>query len=123
MNSSNKTLWLGNIEPWMDNYYLINLLQEIGIYPTKITIKSKPSKRGCAFLEFSTYEIAKKVLNKYNGKIYKNIHIELNLVRGKDKINIIKPVKFTVYFNFFSYLIFIFSYLLEILIKLFQMMN
>jgi RNA recognition motif-containing protein len=123
MNSSNKTLWLGNIEPWMDNYYLINLLQEIGIYPTKITIKSKHSKRGCAFLEFSTYEIAKKVLNKYNGKIYKNIHIELNWVRGKDKINIIKPVKFTVYFNFFSYLIFIFSYLLEILIKLFQMMN
>ncbi len=122
MNSSNKTLWLGNIEPWMDNYYIINLLQEIGIYPTKITKKSKLTKRGCAFLEFSSYEIAKKVLNKYNGKIYKNFHLELNWVRGKDKIGIIKPVKFTVYFIFFIFNLY-FSYLLEILIKLFQIMN
>ncbi len=96
MNSSNKTLWLGNIEPWMDNYYIINLLQEIGIYPTKITKKSKLTKRGCAFLEFSSYEIAKKVLNKYNGKIYKKIIIKLNWMRNYDRLNLIKPVKFTV---------------------------
>ena len=96
MNTTNKTLWLGNIESWMDSYYIKETLKQIGIFPIKITIKAKNGKRGCAFLEFDSYETALKILNKYNGIIYKKITIKLNWVRNYDRLNLIKPVKFTV---------------------------
>jgi RNA recognition motif-containing protein len=99
MNTANKTLWLGNIESWMDSDFLKETLKELGIFPTKITLKTKVSKRGCAFLEFDSHETALNVLNKYNGIIYKKINIKLNWVKKTDRLNIIKPVKFTVKYN------------------------
>ena len=95
MNTSNKTLWLGNVESWMDHMFLKKFLEEINIFPKKISIKTKETKRGCAFLEFDTHESAKNAINNNNGKIHRNIEIKLNWVRDKNK-NIIKPVKFTV---------------------------
>ena len=56
MNTSNKTLWLGNVESWMDYMFLKKFLEEINIFPKKISIKTKETKRGCAFLEFDTHE-------------------------------------------------------------------
>ena len=97
MNTSNKTLWLGNIETWMDINFLKRFLAENNIYPRKISIKSKPTKRGCAFLKFDTHEIAQSVIDNNNGKIYRNIEIKLNWVRNKNRLNnMFKPVKFTV---------------------------
>ena len=52
MNTSNKTLWLGNVESWMNYTFLRKFLEEINIFPKKISIKTKETKRGCAFLEF-----------------------------------------------------------------------
>ena len=95
MTSSKSTLWMGNIENWMSHSYLVDLLKSANIYPNKITIKSYPNKRGCAFLEFESHESAEKAINNYNGKIHRNIEIKLNWVRDKNR-HIIKPIKFTV---------------------------
>ena len=96
MNSSNKTLWLGNIESWMDYMFLKKFLEEINIFPKKISIKTKETKRGCAFLKFDSNEIAQSVIENNNGKIHRNIEIKLNWVRNKNRLNMFKPVKFTV---------------------------
>jgi RNA recognition motif-containing protein len=109
MNSSNKTLWLGNIESWMDTMFLKKFLEEINIFPKKISLKIKETKRGCAFLEFESHESAEKAINNYNGKIHRNIEIKLNWVRDKNR-HIIKPIKFTVRII----IKIIFSYLWEI---------
>ena len=52
MTEENCTLWMGNIENWMNLSYLYKFLKSINIYPTHITLKNYPNKRGCAFLEF-----------------------------------------------------------------------
>lgn len=95
MNTSNKTLWLGNIESWMDANFLKQFLAENNIFPKKISIKAKGTKRGCAFLKFDSNEIAQSVIENNNGKIHRNIEIKLNWVRDKNR-HIIKPIKFTV---------------------------
>ena len=62
MNGSSNTLWMGNIENWMSHSYLCDLLKSANIYPKKIIIKNSSNKRGCAFLEFFSPEMAKFVL-------------------------------------------------------------
>ena len=109
MNTSNKTLWLGNVESWMNYTFLRKFLEEINIFPKKISLKIKETKRGCAFLEFENHESAEKAINNYNGKIHRNIEIKLNWVRDKNR-HIIKPIKFTVRII----IKIIFSYLWEI---------
>ena len=100
----NKTLWLGNIESWMDSYYIKETLKQLGIFPIKITIKAKNGKRGCAFLEFNTQEQAEYILNNFNGKIFNNLELKFNWVRTfEEKYSTPKITKFTVsnsYFNF-----------------------
>ena len=109
MNSSKCTLWMGNIENWMSQSYLFNLLKDANIYPNKITIKSFPSKRGCAFLEFFSPEMAKFVLTEYNNKIINGIQLKFNWVHSlEQKYNCSKIVKFTVRSNNIFY---IFNYL------------
>ena len=97
MTSSNSTLWMGNIEKWMSHSYLSNLLKSIQIYPKRLTIKNYKSKRGCAFLEFSSKEIAQKILVGYNNKEINGIKLKFNWVRSlQEKYNKNKITKFTV---------------------------
>ena len=46
MRKYNKTLWMGNIEPWMNQQFLISVLNTVGIYPKKTIIKNPANKRG-----------------------------------------------------------------------------
>ena len=96
MNTTNKTLWLGNIESWMNVHYIKETLNELGIFPIKITMKPKVSKKGCALLEFDSYETALNILKKYNGINHKNLNIKLNWVKTYNRLNEEKQVKFTV---------------------------
>ena len=113
MKSSNNTLWMGNIEKWMSHSYLSNLLKSINIYPNRITIKNYKSKRGCAFLEFSSKEIAQKILVEYNNKEINGIKLKFNWVHSlEEKNNKNKITKFTVSKN--NIFIFRNSFLLEI---------
>ena len=97
MNSSTSTLWMGNIENWMSQTYLSDLLRAANIYPNRIIIKNYPNKRGCAFLEFFSPEMAKFVLTEYNNKILNGVHLKFNWVHSlEQKYNSSKITKFTV---------------------------
>ena len=110
MNASNNTLWMGNIEKWMTQNYLNNLLKAANIYPKRITIKNYQNKRGCAFLDFSSPEMAGFVLTNYNNKIINGVQLKFNWVHSlEQKANFSKITKFTVrylyYFFFNNYIV------------------
>ncbi len=107
MNGSTNTLWMGNIENWMSQSYLFDLLKAANIYPNRITIKNYPNKRGCAFLEFYSPEMAKFVLTEYNNKIINGVQLKFNWVHSlEQKYNSSKITKFTVRLNNHNYLIY-----------------
>ena len=115
MNASNSTLWMGNIENWMSYSYLHELLKSANIHPKRITLKNYQTKRGCAFLEFYTREMAKNVLTECNNKIINDIQLKFNWVRSlEQKYNCSKITKFTVSKKIFLYLLFNNSFLLVI---------
>ena len=106
MYASTNTLWMGNIENWMSYNYLCDLLKAANIYPNRITIKNYQNKRGCAFLEFYSHEMAKFVLTEYNNKIINGVQLKFNWVHSlEQKYNCSKITKFTVRHNNFFYLI------------------
>ncbi len=110
MNSSANTLWMGNIENWMSYNYISDLLKTANIYPSKITIKNYPNKRGCAFLEFFSHEMANFVLTEYNNKIINGVHFKFNWVYSlEQKYKCSKIPKFTVktynLFYFINYIV------------------
>jgi len=97
MSSHHKTLWMGNIESWMNTVYLKSLLNSINIYPRRIILKNASNKRGCAFLEFHTKEQSEYVLKQFNGKIINNLELKFNRVKTlEEKYSEPKIVKFTV---------------------------
>ena len=97
MNSCQKTLWMGNIEKWMNQTYITNTLNNLNIYPQKIVLKNHENKRGCAFLEFETKEMAEFVLKNFNGKIINDLEFKLNWVKTWEEKNATpKITKFTV---------------------------
>ena len=97
---------MGNIEKWMTHSYLSNLLKSINVYPNHITIKHYKSKRGCAFLDFCSREMAKFVLTEYNNKEVKGIKLIFNWVRSlEQKFIWTKINKFTVSKNLNLFLI------------------
>ena len=97
MNAYHKTLWMRNIEPWMNQTFLTSFLNSINIFPQKTIIKNPQNKRGCAFLEFNTQEQAQTVLNNFNGKIINNFQLKFNWVKTfEEKYSSLKISKFTV---------------------------
>ena len=62
-----KTLWMGNIENWMTENYINQILNKININPIKIRILQNDNPKSCCFIEFDTPEIANFILEKYNG--------------------------------------------------------
>jgi RNA recognition motif-containing protein len=64
-----KTLWIGDIESWMDENYIMELFQGIAqITSVKlIRDKIKGTPVGYGFVEFPNHEVAKKVHVNLNG--------------------------------------------------------
>ena len=58
-----KTLWIGDIEPWMDEHYISGLFQNIAAIQSVKLIrdKLKGTPVGYGFVEFPNHEIAKQV--------------------------------------------------------------
>lgn len=97
MIANQNTLWMGNIESWMNYTFLSNILGNANIFPKKITLKNPSNKRGCAFLEFNTYEQAEYVLNNFNGKKINGFEMKFNWVKTfEEKYSVPKMIKFTV---------------------------
>ena len=116
MTEKDRTLWMGNIEPWMTNNYLLSALNKINIFPNKIDIKKFQNKRSYAFLEFSSHEIAEEILNKYNGKYMNNILLKFNWVKRQKEQNMINKNMMIFTVNYF-YIIIQYSYIQVILIN------
>ena len=101
MTTHHKTLWMGNIEPWMNITFLASLLNGVNIFPKRIILKNPSNKRGCAFLDFDNKEQAEIILKNFNGKKVKNLELKFNLVRTlEEKKSAQKINKFTVNNNF-----------------------
>ena len=97
MNTYHKTLWMGNIEPWINISFLSSLLNGINIFPKRIILKNPSNKRGCAFLEFDNKEQAELILKNFNGKKIQNLELKFNWVRTlEEKKMAQKTNKFTV---------------------------
>lgn len=102
MNTHYKTLWMGNIEPWMNHTFLNALLNSINIFPRRTIVKNPSNKRGCAFLEFNSKEQAEFIRNNFNGKIINNFELKFNWVKSfEEKYSSPKITKFTVSVYFY----------------------
>ena len=99
MTNYQNTLWMGNIQHWMDTNYLQTLLTSINIFPKKIIVRNNINKPGYAFIEFENRTIAENILRNYKGKIINGFQLRFNWskpIEQKYSIPLIK--KFTVSF-------------------------
>ena len=115
MNSS-RTLWMGNIENWMNKKFilsifesisknsLINLYKILDIIPIKINLLIKEDKKSSCFIEFDSQKTASTVLRKYNNQTINNVKLKLNWVNSHNSNNKNQEQnnikKYTVYFFF-----------------------
>ena len=91
MNTYHRTLWMGNIEPWMNHTFLNALLNSINIFPRRTIVKNPSNKRGCEFIR-----------NNFNGKIINNFELKFNWVKSfEEKYSSPKITKFTVSVYFY----------------------
>lgn len=69
VNTETKSLWMGEIEPWMDETQIANLYANIAKVLSVKIIKNKMTglPAGYGFVEFETHEVAKKVKDQLNG--------------------------------------------------------
>ena len=66
-----KTLWIGDIENWMNEKDISNLFVQIGSVANVKIIRDKNSgaPMGYGFVEFASHEVAARVLQLYNGSV------------------------------------------------------
>lgn len=66
-----KTLWVGDIENWMDEGYISNMFNKVGAVSSVKIIRDKSSgaPMGYGFVEFASTEIAGRVLQLYSGAV------------------------------------------------------
>ena len=82
MMNASRTLWMGNIETWMDSKHILSIFKSINIVPLKLNIPIQNLKKGCCFVEFDSPDTANKVLYTYNGKNVNGIIMKLNWVNS-----------------------------------------
>ena len=73
------TLWMGDIQPWMTQIFILNSFHHFGFYPKNIKIihdkKSNLPLNYC-FINFDSLNIANTALNRLNGVKIPNAHLE-----------------------------------------------
>ena len=70
--TSENTLWMGDIEPWMTESIIINSFQFFNITPTNVKLikdKNKGINRTYCFVSFKSIQDATNALNNLNGKV------------------------------------------------------
>ena len=78
------TLWMGDIEPWMDELFIRNSFIECGFNPNNITLirdkRFQRSKNFC-FIEFNSFQEVTNALFYLNSKKIPrtNIFFKLNI--------------------------------------------
>ena len=90
MNTEDYTLWMGDIEPWMDESFIMNAFNECGFKPNNIVIiKNRISNRfrNFGFISFDNFQEANNAIFKLNAKIIPqtNIYFKLNLTKNNKR--------------------------------------
>ncbi|GMI74181.1 hypothetical protein HRI_001087400 [Hibiscus trionum] len=64
-----RSLWIGDLQPWMDENYLINIFSQTGEVVSAKVIRNKQTAlpEGYGFIEFVSRAAAERVLQSYNG--------------------------------------------------------
>lgn len=70
-HQDSKTLWIGDVENWMTEKDITNMFSQIGSVTNVKIIRDKSSgtPMGYGFVEFSSHEVAARVLQLYNGSV------------------------------------------------------
>jgi RNA recognition motif-containing protein len=73
-NTSSKTLWIGEIDSWMDEKFLIKVFSEYANVKNIKVIRDKVSgtNQGYGFVEFESPEVASYILDNCNGCLIPN---------------------------------------------------
>ena len=80
--STEHTLWMGDIEPWMNENIIMKLFNDAGIYPSSIKLKrDKVSNklRNYCFINFHNIIEANETIYKLNGKKVLNSNFKFKL--------------------------------------------
>ena len=89
MNPEKCTLWMGDIEPWMDESFIMNAFVKCGFKPISIKIvRNRFNKyRNFCFISFDNFEDANNAIFKLNAKTIPgtNIYFKLNLTKANKK--------------------------------------
>ncbi|XP_010448184.1 PREDICTED: polyadenylate-binding protein RBP45C-like [Camelina sativa] len=64
-----RSLWIGDLQPWMDENYLMTVFNVTGEAQSAKVIRNKQSgySEGYGFIEFASHATAERVLQTYNG--------------------------------------------------------
>ncbi|KAK8507341.1 hypothetical protein V6N12_072608 [Hibiscus sabdariffa] len=64
-----RSLWIGDLQPWMDENFLINIFAQTGEVASAKVIRNKQTSlpEGYGFIEFVSHAAAERVLQSYNG--------------------------------------------------------
>ncbi|KAI3769858.1 hypothetical protein L6452_00972 [Arctium lappa] len=73
-SEDNKTIWVGDLQHWMDKTYLQSCFSQIGEVQSIKLIRNKQTGQSerYGFIEFLSHEAAEKVLQSYNGTMMPN---------------------------------------------------
>ncbi|WZZ09912.1 hypothetical protein YC2023_095833 [Brassica napus] len=66
-----RSLWIGDLQPWMDESYLVNSFSITGEVQQAKVIRNKQSgySEGYGFIEFVSHAAAERILQTYNGAL------------------------------------------------------
>ncbi|KAI3675285.1 hypothetical protein L1987_84873 [Smallanthus sonchifolius] len=73
-SEDNKTIWVGDLQHWMDETYLQSCFSQIGEVQSIKVIRNKQTGQSerYGFIEFLSHSAAEKVIQSYNGAIMPN---------------------------------------------------
>ena len=80
--STDKNLWMGDIQPWMDDSFILNAFNFYNFYPKSIKLihdKLTGELKNFCFITFQTIEEANNCLSNLSGKIIPNTQIKFKL--------------------------------------------
>ncbi|XP_076920335.1 polyadenylate-binding protein RBP47-like [Bidens hawaiensis] len=73
-SEDNKTIWIGDLQHWMDETYIQSCFAQTGEVASIKLIRNKQTGQSerYGFIEFNSHEAAEKVLQSYNGSMMPN---------------------------------------------------
>lgn len=84
---SQSTIWIGDIDPWMDETFVRNIFINIAPIKSIKVMKKNGQSIGYGFIEFESEEIANYVLSNYNGKSILGYNKLLKLSKAQYNLN------------------------------------